>query len=224
MENRDRTEFSSLEQVTSYWADVSVELMKMPSFEHIYTYETEIWSDCDNPEKIVNEIFDDIKMTNISPNVLVNNHDSDRLQEICKNEKPSSGFPDLLVEDSSLCFDAIEVKGESDAARFNQIKFARKSDLNVVLAHVKKKKSGSTKRFACKKCEIDFASQTKAESHFCPMRFHDEDDLRNVQSKFFDFWDLPPNSNSASRAINWSAAGYGPSEHRESKKSKFAAS
>jgi len=204
-------------------ADVCVEFRKFPSLEPMREMEIEGCDDFDDSEEFVNQLFPSLEMSNVSPKHNVEQHESQRLQEIAEGEKPRTGFPDLLVEDSSASFDAIEVKLESDALRFNQVDFARSRNLDVLVAHVQKDE-WCENRFRCRTCDINFRTQQKAESHFCAMRFASRDNKKDTENGFHDFWEVVPDKQSATRAINWSAAGYGPSEHRESKKSKFAAS
>lgn len=222
MTNRRSTKYVS-EEVIRNRADVCVEFRKFPLLETIREIEIEGCDDFDDAEKFVNQLFEDLEMSNVSPSKTVEQHESQRLRKIAEGEKPTAGFPDLLVEDSSASFDAIEVKLSQDGLRFNQVDFVREKSLNVLVAHVKKN-SWRENRFKCRTCDINFSTQQKAESHFCAMRFTSRHNTKDTEDGFHDFWEVVPDKQSATRAVNWSAAGYGPSEHRESKKSKFAAS
>jgi len=204
-------------------ADVCVEFRKFPSLEPMREMEIEGCDDFDDSEEFVNQLFPSLEMSNVSPKHNVEQHESQRLQEIAEGEKPRTGFPDLLVEDSSADFDAIEVKRRKHGPQFNQIDFAREKSLDILVARVKKD-SWREKMFRCESCDIDFRTQQKAESHFCAMRFESGQYTKDTEDGFHDFWQAPPDEQSASRSIDWSAAGYGPSEHRQSRKSKFVAS
>jgi len=211
------------EEIVSKKADVRVDFRKFPYLETMREIEIKGCDDFEDAEEFVNSLFPEIEMTNVSPSALVEQHESKRLEEMSEGNKPMPGFPDLLVEDKSVCFDAVEVKMSRDSLRFNQVDFVRENSLNVIVAHVEKD-SWSVSKFRCNMCEIDFDTEQKAESHICPMRFHHPRNRKLTEDEFHDFWEVVPGDQSATRAINWSAAGYGPSEHRESKKSKFAAS
>jgi len=205
MTNRRSTESVS-EEVIKHRADVCIEFRKFPSLETICEIEIEGCDDFDDPEEFVNQMFEDLEMVNVSPNIPVERYESQRLRKIAKGEKPAAGFPDLLVEDSSASFDAIEVKLESDALRFNQVDFARSRNLDVLVAHVQKDE-WCENRFRCRTCDINFRTQQKAESHFCAMRFASRDNKKDTENGFHDFWEVVPDKQSATRAINWSAAG-----------------
>jgi hypothetical protein len=211
------------EEVIKHRADVCVEFMKFPSLELVHRVKIQGCDDFDDAEAFVENLFGDLEMVNVSPNIPVERYESQRLRKIAEGEKPTPGFPDLLVEDSSASFDAIEVKLESDSLRFNQVDFARERDLDVLVARVQKD-SWRENRFRCRTCDISFRTQQKAESHFCAMRFTSWNNRKDTEDAFHDFWEVVPDEQSATRAINWSAAGYGPSKHRESRKSRFAAS
>lgn len=200
---------------------VCVELREFPSLEPMREMEI----DCDDPvdgEKFVNQLFPGLEISNISPSNDVEHHESQRLSEVAEGEKPTPGFPDLLVEDSSADFDAIEVKQGGDTLRFNQIDFARETSLEVIVARVQKD-SWRENRFRCGVCDIDFRTKQKAESHLCAMRFASRENKKDVGDGFHRFWEPEPDEQSATRSVDWSSAGYGPSEHRQSRRSKFAA-